>query len=354
MIVLHIDSGRELSPRHDQLRLLMRELDDAGVEQICVCPPGSPLLRLLAMHGLRTEPTPWKGRLAWTVRRSLSRFARTADVIHCHDEGALEIAASTARWRRRPLVVTRSDAHPVRPEGWNRVTAAIAVSEAVRQATVSERMPADRVRVIRPAIDLDAVRLLAPASPSFRERLAIEADRFVAGTIGVMLEQENQKLLARAAASERRVIWVIVGDGPERASIQAAIAAHGVMANVRLAGAPNDPRPYLREFDVFVLAARHEPLALRMLEAMALDLPVIAPDEGAPGEWLAPVQAVTGASLYPPGDAAALAMLVRRVRDEPGLRERMRDAQRTYIEDFRVERMAEAVLKLYREVTGAS
>jgi phosphatidylinositol alpha 1,6-mannosyltransferase len=115
-----------------------------------------------------------------------------------------------------------------------------------------------------------------------------------------------------------------------------------------------DPRPYLREFDVFVLAARQEPLALRVLDAMALDLPVIAPDEGAPGEVLEPVHGITGASLYPPGDAAALAALVRRVRDEPGLHERMRVAQRTRIEDFRVERMAESVLALYREVSGAT
>jgi hypothetical protein len=53
---------------------------------------------------------------------------------------------------------------------------------------------------------------------------------------------------------------------------------------------------------------------------MSMDIPVIGPDESGPGEILLPVQLKTGASLYPPGDAAALAALVRRVQGDERLR----------------------------------
>ena len=349
MIVLHLHTAREWTAREDQLRILMRGLARSGVEQTCFCRAGGGLEKRLVAEGLPIEPIRWGG-MSIGVRRMLHRRFRTADVVHVHDDVALELAALPARLRKRPLVVTRPDARPVKPAVYQKATQIIAISAFVGQSLIESGIAADRIRVIHSAIDLDDVRGLQPASPSFRDRMGIEADRFVAATVGALLPDENQKLIPRAAAQERRVVWVVVGDGPERAAIEAGVSAHGVMANVRMAGAPTDPRPYFHEFDVFVLAARGKPFGLRILDAMALDVPVIAPDEAGPGEILGPVHANTGISLYPPGDAVALARAVRRVRDEPGLAGRMREAQRRRVEEFGVERMVEKALALYREV----
>lgn len=351
MTILHVHTAREWTAREEQLRILIRELSRSGVDQTCYCSAGGGLEKRLVAEGLPVEPIRWGG-VSIGARRLLHRRFRAADVVHVHDDMALELAALPARLRKCPLVVTRSDAQPVKAAVYQKTTRIVAISAFVGQSLVESGISPDRIRVIHSAIDLDEVRGLAPASPSFRDRLGIEQDRFVAATVGAMLPDENQKLIPKAAAQERRVVWVVVGDGPERAAIQAGVAAHGVMANVRLAGAPTDPRPYFHEFDVFVLAARRKAFGLRILDAMALGIPVIAPDEAGPGEILGPVHANTGVSLYPPGDAVALATVVRRVRDEPELAGRMREAQRQRVEEFRVERMVEKALALYDDVAG--
>jgi len=353
MIVLHVDSGHD-ARRTDPLIRLMRAMSSQGVEQHCVCAAGSALERRTRAEKMPVQGVPWTGGLALAARRTLGRHARAADLIHAHDEAALELAGIVARLCRRPLVATRVDPAAGPDRAWTRAARVIAVSRVVKGTLIDAEVPEERIHVIHPGVDVEGVRALDPATPGFRDRLAIEADRFVAGTIGPMTESENQRLIPRAAAYERRVIWAIVGDGPERPRIQAAIAAHGVSANVRLAGSPAEARPYLRDFDVFVAASHGDALGLRILDAMAMDVPVIGPDDAGPGEILLPVHLKTGASLYPPGDAAALAALVRRIRDDGRLRQLTIAAQRARIEDFRIERTAIETLKLYRTLAGAA
>jgi glycosyltransferase involved in cell wall biosynthesis len=353
MIVLHVDSGHDAS-RAEPLVRLMRAMSQRGVEQHCVCAAGSQLERRIAAEKMPVQGVPWSSGLALGARRTLGKHAKAADLIHAHDESALEMAGIVARLWRRPLVATCFEVASADDRGLSRASRIIAVSKNVMTSLIEADVPEDRIEVIHPGIDIDAVRALPRASPRFRDRLAIEADRFVAGTMGPMTELENQRLIARAAAIERRVIWAIVGDGPERTRIQAAIAAHGVAANVRLAGSPSDARPYIREFDVYVATAHEDPIGARILDAMALDVPVIAPDDAGPGEILLPVHLHTAASLYPPGDAAALAGLVRRVRDDERLRQMMIAAQRTRIEEYRIERTATETLRLYQELAEAA
>jgi len=207
--------------------------------------------------------------------------------------------------------------------------------------------------VIPSGIDVDEVRTLPPALPGLRERLGIGSDAFVAGNVGALFDFKNQKLIPKAAAYERRVTWVIVGDGPERGTIESAIQAHGVKASVRMGGAPLDARPYIREFDAFVFTSRGEALGTSILDAMAVGVAVVAPDDAGPAEVLRPVHELTGTSLYPLDDAAALAAAVRRLRDEPGLRQRMIEAQRLRLDDFLIQRTAETTLALYHELAVA-
>jgi glycosyltransferase involved in cell wall biosynthesis len=64
----------------------------------------------------------------------------------------------------------------------------------------------------------------------------------------------------------------------------------------------------------------HEPWGLVPLEAMAVGRPVVATGTGGSGEYLVDGE---NALLVPPGDARALATAVERLRDDPGLRERL-------------------------------
>jgi glycosyltransferase involved in cell wall biosynthesis len=350
--ILHVDGSSRWGGGQNQIRLLMHELARRNVRQLCLCPAASPLERRLRSEGLPAAAMAWRGGFDLRVIRAILRLSKDHDLLHCHDSHALQVCLFPAWLRKKPMVATRRVQFSAKPAAWNRPERVIAITEWVKHRLLESGIDESRITVIHSAIDIDEVKGLQAATPSLRDRLGVDEDEFLVGTVGAMFEFKNQKLIPHAAALERSILWVIVGEGPERPNIETAIKAHGVEANVRLAGAPADARPFIREFDAFIFTSRGEALGTSLLDAMALDVPVIAPDDGGPGELLAPVHAVTGASLYPADNATALAAAVRRVRDEPALRKVMIEAQRVRLGDFRIQQTADSVLDVYRDILG--
>jgi glycosyltransferase involved in cell wall biosynthesis len=76
----------------------------------------------------------------------------------------------------------------------------------------------------------------------------------------------------------RRCQLLLVGDGPERAKLEAQANEGGDPGMVRFIGAVDDVEPYLRASDLFALPSRFEGLSVSLLEAMALGMPCIASD----------------------------------------------------------------------------
>ncbi|MCI0433659.1 MAG: glycosyltransferase [Gemmatimonadetes bacterium] len=352
MKVLHLDGGQRWGGGQNQVRLLMRELSAQGIEQHCVCPQGSPLEARLRAEQLPVSGIRWTAAADVRVAIEIFRHARGADVIHAHDAHALQLGLAGAKLRRIPLIAARRSHFTLQPRTWNMAARVVAVSDAVRLRLLECGVREWKVRTIRSGIDVTEVESLPNASPGMRARLGIAPDAFVAGTVGTLLDYKHQTVMVQAAARARDILWVIVGDGPERRTIEAAIKAHGVAANVRLAGFLTDARPWLREMNLFAFPSKGEALGTSMLDAMALGVPVVAANDAGPAEVLGLVHTRTDASLFPLDDAAALAATVRRIRDDEMLRQKMVVLQRERLRDFRIERVARETLALYREVTA--
>ena len=69
---------------------------------------------------------------------------------------------------------------------------------------------------------------------------------------------------------------VLVGEGPQRAELQALAQQLGVATDVEFTGYLSNPGDRLKEFDLFALSSDTEQLPMALLEAMALGLPVVA------------------------------------------------------------------------------
>jgi glycosyltransferase involved in cell wall biosynthesis len=351
MRVLHIDGGRRWGGGQNQVRLLVRELARAAdIAQLCLCPAGSPLAERLRAEDLPVEPIRWRRGTDLHAFRAIARRVRAFDVIHCHDAHAFQLALLPARLGRRPILAARRVCFDTRPAKWNQATHVIAISGAVRQVLLDSGVRPAKIRTISSGIDPAEVRGLPPLDPPLRARLGVPADAFLAGNVGTLLEYKQQTLIPEAAAQVPGVAWAIVGEGPWRGAIEHAIEANGAAARVHLAGNVPDARRCLRELDVFVFTSRGEALGTSVLDAMAAGVPVVAADDAGPAEVLRPVHADTASSLYPAGDAATLAALVRRLRAEPAQRTRMVALQSERLRDYEVARTAELTLALYREV----
>lgn len=171
-----------------------------------------------------------------------------------------------------------------------------------------------RIHVVPNAVDLEAIdRQRAAADPAgARARLGLAGGERLLLSVGRLEENKGFHVLARAlgtlagASPDARWRWVLVGDGPYRATIAAAIDAAGLGSRVRLAGRAPDAElaSLYAAADLFVHPTLYEGSSLVTLEAMAHGKPVVAtragglPDKVIPGEtgW-----------LVEPGSPAALA-----------------------------------------------
>jgi sugar transferase (PEP-CTERM/EpsH1 system associated) len=210
----------------------------------------------------------------------------------------------------------------------------------------------DRIEQIWNGVD---IARFAPAAA--RERIAGcpfgAPHECLVGTVGRLDPVKDQATLARAfvhavqQAPERRATLrlVVVGEGGERARIEAILAQGGVSELAWLPGERHDIPAILRGLDVFVLPSFGEGVSNTILEAMASGLPVVATRVGANAELVD--DGVTG-RIVAPSDPAALAAAIATYADAPGLGARHGQAGRQRAEaQFGLDRMIERYHRLY-------
>jgi glycosyltransferase involved in cell wall biosynthesis len=139
-------------------------------------------------------------------------------------------------------------------------------------------------------------------------------------------KHESYRTLANALRRISHLPWhlIVVGDGPERASVEAMLGSIGP-ARVSFTGALSEARlaGYYAACDLFVWPAIREAYGMAMLEAQASGLPVVAGNEGGVAGI---VDAGTTGLLTPPGDDDAFARALSGLMAHAERRETMRQA----------------------------
>jgi len=316
-----------------------------------VCPAGSPTEARLREEGLPVLGIPWRGpmdpRAVWGVGRAVGSWS----VVHCHDAHALQVALLPCRLARVPVVASRRVHYGTSSSKWNLAQAVVAISGTVADALKYAGIHPDRIHLVPSGIDVDEIEGLPPMEPSFRSRLSLGAKDFLAGNIGHLHAYKGQSVIPAAAALVPGVVWAIVGEGPQRETLEGLIREGGVGDRVHLTGAIPDARRLLRELDLFIFPSVDEALGTSLLDAMAAGIPVVAADVAGPREVLDPLRhGPAGGGLFPPGDAGALAGLVAALVRDPGLRRALAAAQRRRLRDFEAETTVEGNLAVYRAV----
>lgn len=153
-----------------------------------------------------------------------------------------------------------------------------------------------------------------------KEPLPEGVDRPYLLAMGRLTAQKNFPLLLEAFQRFRQVKpgyrLLILGEGPDRAELEVRARELGVAADVELLGFIDNPFPYLREASAFVLSSDWEGLPTVLIEALALNVPVVSTDcESGPREILA---AGRLGALVPVGDAAALAVAMEKAVGQQG------------------------------------
>jgi len=201
---------------------------------------------------------------------------------------------------------------------------------------------------IRSGIELDRFRHPTRTRAAVRAELGIPQGSAVVGTVTRL---SPQKAPLDFVAAARHVVdqhpdvqFVIVGDGPLRADVEAQVNALGLARHVHLAGLRRDVPDLMHSFDVFALTSLWEGLPRVLPQAMAAGLPIVATAVDGNAEVV--TDGVNGI-LTPPGDPRAGAAAVSRLLDDPALSRRMGEASQTRTEEFDAHKMVGDIAALY-------
>jgi glycosyltransferase involved in cell wall biosynthesis len=111
-----------------------------------------------------------------------------------------------------------------------------------------------------------------------RRGLGISESSPIITTIGELNDNKRQEdsILALARMDDRRTHLLLVGDGPNSARLREVAASLGVSRRVHLVGSLEDVRPTLVAAAALVSTSRREGLSRAIMEALALEVPVVA------------------------------------------------------------------------------
>jgi L-malate glycosyltransferase len=183
-------------------------------------------------------------------------------------------------------------------------------------------VPSSRIVTIPNFLDPQAFEPIPPADRRrMLDALGVPEGAFVVGIVARLSPVKDHATLLRAIASVRDRIpalhGVLVGDGPERAAIEALAKSLGIADIVHLAGERTQPPNLHGLFDVSVLCSTSEAFPNSVLEAMAASRPVVATDVGGTPDA---IRHGTTGLLVPPSDPSRLADALLRLYSEPALR----------------------------------
>jgi glycosyltransferase involved in cell wall biosynthesis len=232
-----------------------------------------------------------------------------------------------------------------------------AITGAVRrEAAATMRIPPGRITVIERGRDPNR---LGRSSPERRARvrrlLGLSEDAEILISVGRQEYQKGHRTLLRALdflADRPRLILLHAGrPGQETALLERM--QRGLGDNrVRFLGYREDLPDIMAGADLFVFPSMWEGLGGALIEAMALELPIVA-------SRLDPVAEVVNegvnALLVPPGEAAALARAIADLLDSPYQRREFgRSGRERFERLFTLDRSTRRMLDLYRRLVPVS
>jgi len=262
--------------------------------------------------------------LGWATIEEVRR-SETA-LVHAHwwvPGGISAMLASLATHKRFVVTLHGTDVAILKSSAVARRLAKFVLRRASAITTVSSYLAEQAAAVA--GIDLNEVVVQPmPLEVDRYSRASIGGDGVV--TVGRLVKQKNISTVIEAVAilarNGREVPLKVVGDGPERSSLEYLANQLGIGDHTQFTGsvAPEEIPQVIGNADVFAFPAEHEGLGLAVAESLMVGVPVVATKAGGGVRDLVPD---TGAGrLVDRADPALLASAIEALIDQPTARKK--------------------------------
>jgi glycosyltransferase involved in cell wall biosynthesis len=342
---------------------LARTLRERGRETVVAAGTG-PLDRELEAAGVERELLPHGSRSplrAAAVVGALARVTRRVkpQLVHAHNPriaASSVLAARAARpFGRPPVLATFHGVLPAEYAAAARLLRladhVVCVSGEIAETLERSGVPSERLSVIA-----NAVEPVEPLTPERRAELDSELRLGDAPVFSVVARLVPQKAHERFLGAARIVAdahpetrFLVVGDGPLRAEMEALARELGLADRVLFTGARPDARDIIARSRALVFSSNWEGLSVAALEAMSAGVPVVSTEVEGMREMLG-----SGAGVMVGHDPGELAAAMARLVERPDESERMggigRELSRTV---YSPPAMAAAYDELYDRLIAA-
>ncbi|MBL0744021.1 glycosyltransferase family 4 protein [Chryseolinea sp. Jin1] len=326
---------------------------------------------------------PWKNQMEESIRQSggrvtcipannnlqlmmragkVAQYIREHNIqlIHAHLPWAGILARRVGKICRVPVLYTEHNKQE--RYHWGTRTFNLMTMNALRTVIAVSADVADSIHKHKPHIKVPVRTILNGVNTNhfkrddfrdstLRKALNIPAQAPLIGTIAVFRFQKRLDLWMELAAKILQYFpeshFIIVGDGPLKEALKAKRDALGLTGKIHMPGLETEVRPYLAAFDIYMMSSIFEGLPIALLEAMAMNCPIVTTDAGGIKEVIR--QEIDGL-VCGTDDPESLVAHARRLLGDRELRVAFGNRARSrVIEKFSMETMVEALETLYRQ-----
>jgi len=297
---LHVFSGDLWAGAEVMIYHLLSEMvKDTRVRTLALSMNDGVLTRRLRDEKVETYVLPeHRYSFASIIVKAVRLFGgRNIDVIHSHRYKENLLSFILAKLLHSKKLIATIHGLPESPAALNRprrlfsrmefaalrhcFTQVVAVSQEMKNALVQTYgFSANQVATIYNGIPISYCTY-APMRPA-RDRTSDTPPHI--GTVGRLVPVKDYDLFLRIASEtcsrEPKAHFSILGDGPVRQHLERRIRELGLERNVTLAPFSEDTLSYYRSLDIYLNTSHHEGIPMSLLEAMACEIPIVAPKVG--------------------------------------------------------------------------
>ena len=365
MKVVEIISDTNIGGAGVLLCTRLKYTDPKEFETCVLLPKGSQLKTRIESLGYPVYEVTGSADCSWTPK-AFSSYIRILkrlrpDLVNCHASLTGRLAATLCGV---PTVVyTRHCVYPLNP--WQKTKIgqallklgqnllldhAIAVAHTARDNLIALGVSPKSIRVIINGVE-GKRRYTEEERKAIRSRLGYGKDHFVLG-ICARLEacKGHEDLLGAASillAKDPRFRFLIVGGGSRERELRKECKIRGLTPYVTFTDFVEDVTPYMNAMDLQINCSRgSETSSLSLSEGMSLGIPMVVSDYGG-NPYM--VREGENGSIYPVGDATALAKKIWEIyQDPPRYNHMSKCAVQRFLTELNAESMTKQTCRLYR------